>query len=1424
MSGRNDSDSANVIANLGSKMRAAEMKMPIGVKACLAAITGRAAVLLLPLLLSLMTVAASVDQAVAQPANPYQFEKKAFKPDGTPWSGPVHPGDIIKYVLSYKPGTSNSGPVTIDDTLSPNQTYLTPTKASDPSWTWGGSPYSTGNHETYKHPGFGPSTGKVKVTVSGVPTPTFKTGDGTKPVPLGNNVFGVYHHALGSNANAEIDCWDLVTLLKCPGYPKSNGAQIATPQEPGAVVRDGKIFFAGALGSETGQPTIGCFDPGAPGPCADTTLTAVNAGGYATFGGLSEDPVSKRVFAIVKNKVFCRIWDGSTWVNCDGGWALSGTDAVPTAQPTDFTQLTFNVVGVHVEQSAAPSRVYAHVGSSIVQCLDILTGLRCDHWPSDGVTLNSGNAVGATFSSVPAGADENGICLWTRQGGVVGCVDSVGHVQSNPAAVGGNVISTFRIPGTGRVYFGQHGGSGAPVCMDYAGTTGGACSGFQSAAPPPSGGVSPWTYGFALDPLQREKCMLALGHTNWLWRFDWHTGQVGCETPTTVQTPKIENPYCNSTADSAGFHWNSIHVLTAGAAGELAITQGTNPPVLLTISSGTTNYPMPSGIGPGSGQLSFSFTPAAGAPTTADFEIGYRWDKNPEICYQAKVTCGPVFNTAVFKGSFNGSAISVSQKVDLGPVRGPECEPPKLTGCLKDMKVAVKCNPNGTYTVTLAGGGFSGNDITLTSQTAGVTVTPPLQPDAPSTTWTISGATAGETVVLAANATKVGGGKEDGTDQCCSGEITLVLPDCPKPPIDVAIGKENKPAAGQGNAFNIWVTNVGAPINFPAGAGGLTVTDVIPPGMTITGVTAPNWTCKPLPLTGPGTMTCTYNLGGSLATGAQLSDAIVVNAVITNHEQPLKNCAQIAIGATVGLDTNPSNNEACVPITGTGIGRLVVEKRVKNGTNASNAMIDAMVFPIGVTCGPPSNLNASFGLHNGGSHTESNIAVGSVCKVTEAISTLPAAPPRRICGDGLTAVWAPPVITPTSATIGSGTTVVTVVNELTCKRTGEGSLVVTKKVIDHSPLPIPASQTYPVTVTCGGIVKNLTLVEGVSQSVSNIPLGTSCSVIEGTVPTLPNVCPVRTTPVWSTADVPPSPVVVNAATTAVTIVNTLTCSQLQGCLPPLIPGAIPGTCDCPRGDVLVGKECVKPPICLLPHILIGVQCICPPGTVQQGKDCVKQPICLPSQILVEGQCVCPPGTVLKGRECVRPIDCLPGQILIGGKCVCPPGSVQQGQACVKPGCDLPGMITGPGGRCICPPGMVEQGQGRRCVPRIECRPPLIPNPAGTDCVCRPGLVQKGRRCVEPVVCKPPATLNRDGECQCPRDMVAKGNSCVERERPPTVTPGVPPRGGGRDNEPPRGGHDNGPPRGGHDNGPPRGGGRDNDPPRGGQGLDLPGRR
>ncbi|HEY5128834.1 MAG TPA: DUF5979 domain-containing protein [Bradyrhizobium sp.] len=354
--------------------------------------------------------------------------------------------------------------------------------------------------------------------------------------------------------------------------------------------------------------------------------------------------------------------------------------------------------------------------------------------------------------------------------------------------------------------------------------------------------------------------------------------------------------------------------------------------------------------------------------------------------------------------------------------------------------------------------------------------------------------------------------------------------------------------------------------------------------------------------------------------------------------------------------------------------------------------------------------------------------------------------PKDVCGQGATAVWATPVITPSSATINAPITAFTVVNELDCVKTGV--LVVEKKVKYDGPITLP-SQSYPVTVTCGSNVTNLNLVDGVPQTVSNIPLNTSCSVVEGAVPTPPNICKPPMTPVWSTAYVPPSPVTITGASTTMEIVNTLACRLVRACPPPLVLGPTD-------------------------------QCICPAGTVLVGKECVKQTTCQPPMIpgAVAGQCICPQGTVLQGKECVKQTTCQPPMV--------------------------PGPVAG---ACACPPGTVQRG--RECVRQIDCRAPMVPNAAGKECVCPQGTVRKGRECIREPVCNPPAKLNRRGACECPTDMVAKGNSCVERERkPPQISPGdiirnIP--GGGRDN--PRGGRDNDNPRGGRDTDSPRGSGQ-----------------
>jgi uncharacterized repeat protein (TIGR01451 family) len=541
--------------------------------------------------------------------------------------------------------------------------------------------------------------------------------------------------------------------------------------------------------------------------------------------------------------------------------------------------------------------------------------------------------------------------------------------------------------------------------------------------------------------------------------------------------------------------------------------------------------------------------------------------------------------------------------------------------------------------------------------------------------------------------------------------------------------------------------------------------------------------------------------------------------------------------------------------------------------------------------------------------------------------------PKDVCGQGATAVWATPVITPPSATINAPITAFTVINELDCVKTG--SLVVEKKVKYDGPITLP-NLTYPVTVTCGSTVTNLNLVNGVPQTVSNIPLNTSCSVVEGTVPTPPNICKPPLTPSWSTTYVPPSPITVTGAAT-MEIVNTLVCKAVHTCLPPFVLGPA-DQCICPPGTVLAGKECVKSDktdvaikktvstspvpqvvdyyftlavtnvgsvfngqnvitvtdvvpagmsftsvsgganwsctpapipaggtltctytgtgptapnqalgsIAVVGHAsqpppftncaIVGftpasgltdanppdnqscinvvkppfpvVTAVCDPRTtVKRGTECVCR---FPNMVKSsESACACREGmNFVPGRGCVPPLVCPPPKIpnAANTACLCPEGTVPRGRECVKPPACQPPMVPGPiAGQCICPQGMVQQG--RRCVPLAECRPPQIRNPAGTACICPPGTVQRGRTCEQPKVCNPPARLNRQGQCECPRDMVARGNSCIARERQlPGLTPGI--RGF------PGGGFPGGFPGGGRDTpGGPRGQGQGESPGR-----------
>jgi len=469
--------------------------------------------------------------------------------------------------------------------------------------------------------------------------------------------------------------------------------------------------------------------------------------------------------------------------------------------------------------------------------------------------------------------------------------------------------------------------------------------------------------------------------------------------------------------------------------------------------------------------------------------------------------------------------------------------PPVIDGCLKDSKVAVKCNGDGTYTLTLGGSGFTGTTVTISSQTAGVTVTPPQQPWSPTMTWTITGATPGQTVVLAATTTKAGGGKDPGTDECCSGKITIVMPDCPKRQV----------------------------------------------------------------------------------------------------------------------------------------GEVVVEKKVKNGTRATNAVINNLIFPVGLSCTAPPNLNVSFGLNNGGTHTENNVPYTSICTVTESMSTLPPVP-KGICGEGSTAVWLTPIIAPASATVNAPVTAFTVVNDLECRKIGQLSV---SKTVFPDTRGVASNMVFPMTVTCTNpsASYSLNVHNNTSTVPFDVPVGSQCTVSEAKLPALPAGC------TWQAPVYTPASVTIAGGLNQDMVRNSYTCHGVDpscvppmtlnvdgicGCPPPSTPGAVLNTCLCPNGHPPVNGVCEGPPPPL-----------CPPPLV----------------LLTGGACGCPQGTVLRNGKCVSPIECR-----------------------------RPLIPNAAGTECVCRDGYIKRG--RTCVERLVCREPATLNSRGTACVCPRGMVLKGNTCVE----------------------------------------------------------------------------------------------
>ena len=713
-----------------------------------------------------------------------------------------------------------------------------------------------------------------------------------------------------------------------------------------------------------------------------------------------------------------------------------------------------------------------------------------------------------------------------------------------------------------------------------------------------------------------------------------------------------------------------------------------------------------------------------------------------------------------------------------------------VSGCLEKADVKIKCNGDGTYTLVLDDANFPGDQITLTSQTPGVTVLQSTQQWAAQTTWTITGASGGQTVIFAANVTKVGAGGRKGTDSCCSGEIKIVMPDCPPSKTGVLkIIKEIK-GAPPGIDLSSWQYPVSVSCNngmggsFNLAAGGSGSLSNIPFGTQCTVTEDPSSIALPTRGCPPRTT--------------------------PEWQQPGYSPVQpVTIGPNPVTTVTVSNVLLCVSKR---MGTLTIKKTALwDGVDHTNQPLGD--FQVLVSCQNPSSQQTITLTQAGGYQMALSRPVGAVCTITEQLPQNPSVLPS-----GVTWLATPAsqtiTIQPGSQTAQINNTIVSVPMPSglritkTCGPATPGvaaeveadcqisvavigtnipaTIVITDLL--QGPINIPGSENKIVSMTsaqnwscppmpifagstascqlpgadlanAGGQSIIDTVVRfhdvGNAQESQNCVAASGLDASGAVVATAQQVC----------ASFPPG-VVCGPGTE----LRGGKCVTIRTCDPPFVANSA-GGCGCPANTAQVGKRCLPIISCKAPKVPTnnGTACGCPVGTVENGNTCVKPVVCRPPLVPNKlGQCACPDGLILEGRECVKPVVCRPPLVPNKlGQCACPDGLILEGRECVKPVVCRPPLVPNKLGQCACPDGLILKG--RECVKPVVCRPPLVPNKLG-QCACPDGLILKGRECVKPVVCRPPLVPNKLGQCACPDGLILKGRECVKPVvcRPPLV--------------------------------------------------------
>lgn len=809
---------------------------------------------------------------------------------------------ILEWVVRYQNNSQTPlGNVIITDNFNAPQTYVNNTEQHPNGWSVTQSPnqfiWQKGNSNQYTN-SFPTNTGEIIVQGS---------GDGYAPIPYTSltgqkRIYFLNHHLIPNNklfncVGSCIGIWPRVL----PDGDVTSTLTTGTTNGPETVIINKYLYYAVTRVNDSG---VGCFDLELNTECGYLGLSSTGAGNSTAKKMEGPFKVGNNLILIDSNMITYKV-------------SITGINVMTNVGSFDLTTTGFTTQSnINIGGEVVNNNIY-FVQSPInsVACINSINMTPCPSWSTSKTLANSSGYGPGSFIYYDTSMNPTDICV--RNGTTQTCLSLSTGVDTSVGKA--DIFNSDIVGGTGY-------GSGGefvlgtktfipPVfkntiyCHDWSTAT--SCN--PSIISKTIGG-NPRNYATQID---KDGCAWVYGDSSILWSFDPLTGVTPCGSNQEMiieDTYDASNNWCASKDPDFSYSTFKIDSLNPNDFTNLKIEYfDINGNIIKTVNlTGLSNYNENLSLVPfiQGDPIHYKITgirnPQANNTNSSPL-ISIDIDGPPrEFCFKTQIPCpitGDITNHVEVKIQGSNIIDSSDEVIESGEEICIASEP-SITKCL-ELTPKLTCSKTGWVLEvnTLSPNTFSSQELDLSVKApSNATITKW------GTKWHLNGVTSGDTITLVTNATKKGAGSAEGTDLCCLGEKKITIPDeeCIVEAPHVYARKEYKDGKFELSA------RVMSEIHAPQV---LTLTDTLPPGITITSIdpeSTSEWSCSnTFPITGPTSVNCVY-IGAMPILGIK---TLSLHAQIDNNQMPAENCVDSGVFSTDGTTfiTNPMMHQ-CLTI------------------------------------------------------------------------------------------------------------------------------------------------------------------------------------------------------------------------------------------------------------------------------------------------------------------------------------------------------------------------------------------------------------------------------------------------------------------------------------------------------------------------------